>query len=73
MKMNTGYWVAMIGLIILGVWLSMMPLYKYPSSTDPFYAYLNSMVWMWFIAGPTLIVIGVALAIRGHVISSDRR
>lgn len=41
----------------------MMPLYKYPINTDPYYSYLTSTITLWFIAGPALIGIGLLLEI----------
>lgn len=63
MKGANGVWLAIIGVVVLCFWLSMIPLYKYPVSTDPFYSYLTSIIMAWLVAGPTLMAIGFAVAI----------
>lgn len=68
-----GLWFGSIGLVILMMWLSLMPLYKYPSSTAPFYGYVDAVLWGWFIAGPTLIASGLVLEFHARKNASPKK
>jgi len=63
MRIGKGIPIALMGLAIIIVWASMMPLYKYPINTDPYYGYITSIITLWLIAGPVLIGLGLVLEI----------
>jgi len=49
------------GLLILVMWLSMMPLYKYPSSSDLYYDYLMAIITLWLVLSCVMIASGILL------------
>lgn len=63
MQITKGISLAFVGLVVILVWVSMMPLYKYPINTDPNYGYLTSIITLWLVMGPALIGIGLLLEI----------
>jgi len=63
MQITKGISLAFAGLMVLIVWASMMPLYKYPINTDPNYDYLSLMITVWMVTGPAFIGIGLVLEI----------
>jgi len=58
---DAGLTLIISGFLILVMWLSMMPLYKYPTSSDIYYGYLMAIITLWLVLSCVMIASGILL------------